>query len=331
MNPIVRRSLACMLLVSATLPAAAQNAASDYPRRPIKVIVPNPPAGTTDAVARKVVEPAGTLLKQTMVFEYKPAAAGVAGTSFVAKSPADGYTLLVSTSSPITLSPVFTPGIVNYDPARELMTVAQVGSGSQVLFAPAAGKFRSVANVLEQARKNPGAISFATNGVGSIGHLLLEYVQKKQGVKLNYIPYAGVAPVISALVAGHVDLGLTGFTPAAPHVASGKLIPLAIAAASRRADNPDLATFGQLGVEGLDIFSSFARVFVPAGTPKPIIDKLSDVIVQVAQNPEVAKWLTTQGGLDMSVLPSEAAHKAMLAELAGWRQVRRELPDIKME
>ncbi len=328
---MIRRALSLFLLplaaaLCAAAPALAQQA---YPHKPIKLIVPASAGGPSDVVARLVGEGLSKALGQPVVVENKVGAAQTLGTAQVAKAEPDGYTLLFTTSTPIVMAP-FTRKNLPYDVRKDLITVSHVGTTPLVLYANSGVPVKSVKELIEAAKAKPGELSYGSYGNGSSAHLLGEYLSKQVGIKLIHVPYAGVSPQIAALVGGQIQFAVADIGVPAPFVKDGKLRPLAVTGSRRSASLPEVPTFAELGVAGMEPFSPWWGLFAPAGTPKAIVDKLSAETVKIVKSPEFHARFAVFGA-DATGMDTAASAAALNDELTRWTKIFAALPNISFD
>ncbi len=308
--------------------AMCAHAAGEYPEKPVRFIVPAPAGGPSDVIARLVAREL-TRLGQAVVVDNRPGASQTLGTAMVAKAVPDGYTLLFTTSTPIVMAP-FTMKGLTYDVRRDLVLVAHVGWTPLVLYANAGMPATSVKELTALAKESPRGINYGSYGTGSSGHLLVELLAKRTGTQYLHVPYKGVAPELNALVAGEVQLGVAESGVPMPLVKAGKLIPLAVSGNVRTTTLPDVATFAEQGVSGMESFSPWWGLFAPAGTPQPVVDKLSAEVVRIVKSPQFAGQLASLG-VEATGLPSKAATEVMTSDIRRWQKIIGELADLRLD
>ncbi|MGB3067694.1 MAG: tripartite tricarboxylate transporter substrate binding protein [Ottowia sp.] len=318
-----------MLLAVALGAAAPAHAQSAYPNKPIRLIIPASAGGPSDVVARLVAEGLTKSLGQPVVVENKPGAAQTLGTAQVAKAEPDGYTLLFTTSTPIVMAP-FTRKNLPYDVKKDLIAVSHVGTTPLVLYANSAVPVKSVKELIAAAKAKPGELSYGSYGNGSSAHLLGEYLSKQTGIKLIHVPYAGVSPQITALVGGQIQFAVADIGVPAPFVKDGKLRPLAVTGSQRSASLPEVPTFAEQGVAGMEPFSPWWGLFAPAGTPKAIVDKLSSETVKIVKSTQFKARFAVFGA-DATGLDSTASTAALNDELSRWSKIFAALPNINFD
>lgn len=307
-------------------PAQAQQDAANYPEKPVNLVVPASPGGPADVIARFVGMELSDALGQQVIVENKPGASQMLGTGEVARSVADGYTLLFAPSTPLVIVP-FTMNDVPYDVQRDFRIVAHIGTTPLMLYANASAPVNSVDELVEAAGSQSGGLNYATWGSGSSGHLLVEYMSRQRDITLTHIPYPGIAPALTDVAAGHVQLGVSDIGTAERFVAGGTLKPIAVAGETRAPDHPDVPTFAEQGITGAEPFSPWFAVMAPAGTPDSIVEKLSAEIVSIVKEPEMTGRLTDYG-LKVTALPAGEAEAFLDRELTLWSQIVSELSDI---
>jgi tripartite-type tricarboxylate transporter receptor subunit TctC len=310
------------LLAAAALaiPFATQAQNAEYPDKPIRFIVPYPPGGGTDVIARIVQERFHTLLGQPIIIENRGGAAGSIGTEVAAKSPPNGYTVLFTLSSH-TINPSIYPKLP-FDTAKDFEPVGMVASLPQILVANMQLPANTVAELVTLAKAKPGTLSFASVGNGSPGHLAGELFKLRTGTKMTHIPYRGGGPAVSDVLGGQVPLLWVSIPAAAQFVKAGKLKALAVSTQKRSAAFPEVPTMQEAGVPDFEVDSWYA-MFVPAKTPRPIIDKLNRVINTVVREPNIRDKLLAQGSEGVGGTPEELG-KVVNTELPRWEKLVRE-------
>ena len=310
------------LLVTATfvIPLAVQAQTTAYPDKPIRLIVPYPPGGGTDVIARIVQERFQALLGQPVIIDNRGGAAGSIGTELAAKSAPNGYTVLFTLSSH-TINPAIYPKL-QFDTAKDFEPVGMVASLPQILVANMQFPASTVAELITLAKAKPGTLSFASVGNGSPGHLAGELFKLRTGTEMTHIPYRGGGPAVSDVLGGQVPLLWVSIPAAAQFVKAGKLRALAVSTQKRSAAFPDVPTMQEAGVRDFEVDSWYA-MFVPAKTPRPIIDKLSRVINTVVHEPAIRDKLLAQGSEGVGGKPEELG-KVVTAELARWSKLAKD-------
>jgi tripartite-type tricarboxylate transporter receptor subunit TctC len=312
------KSLSAAVAAMLLLASAGALAAEPYPSKPIKLIVPFPAGGTTDLVARTVGQEMTKTWGQQVVVENRPGAGGNIGSEAAAKSPADGYTLLMGTVGTHGINPSLYKKLP-YDAVKDFAPITLATSGPNILVVHPSLPAKSVKELIAYAKANPGKLNFASSGNGTSIHLCGELFKTKTGVQMTHVPYKGSAPALTDLIGGQVQLMFDNMPSAWPHVKTGKLRALAVTTAKRSQTAPDLPTIAESGVPGFDATSWFG-LLAPAGTPKEIVTKLNKEAVRILKMPEVKERLLAQGAEPVGNSPEQfAAH--IKAEIEKWRKV----------
>ena len=298
-------------------PARAQ----DYPNKPIKLVVPFPAGGSSDATARLLADKLGLVLKQSVVVDNKGGAGGLIGTDVVAKSAADGYTLVLvdvfHSSTPIYVRKM------PYDAVKDFTPVSLVGKSPAFLIANPDFEAKTAQDVVKFGRANPGKLTLAIAGTGSV---VVDLFRARSGLQFTSVPYRGSSPALIDVMSGQVNTMITTMASAGSHVKSGKLRVLATTGTKRHPDFPNAPTFAEVGISGVD-YEQWFGIMGPANMPKPIVDKLAAAIAQVLQIPDVREKLTNLA-LDIPT-PGAAEMQAKLeGDTSRWARLAKEL-DIK--
>ena len=304
------------LLAAAGLLAGAVQAA-DWPTRPVTLVVPFPPGGPTDMVARVLAQSVGEQLGQSVVVDNKPGANGNIGNAFVAKAVPDGYTVLYNTSS-ITLSPALYKKL-SYDLRKDLMPVTLSAVVPLALVVNPQLPVKTVAELVDYAKKNPGKLSYGSAGNGNVTHLAAFQVAQHFGIEAAHVPYKGSAPADVDLVAGQIQFMTDTINSVAPFINDGKLRLLAVSTAQRLANFPAAPTLAESGMAGFEA-GAWQGVMVPAKTPQPVIDRLNQAFVQALKSPAVLEKLRMQSTEPLGSTPTEYA-AYIEKELARWASV----------
>lgn len=300
-------------------PALSQ--AEDFPSKPIRMVVPWNPGGPTDLMGRYVAQRMSETLKQPVVIENRSGASGIVGSSAVMKSAPDGYTLLFVTVGTHAINASLFRSIP-YDPVKDFEPVAIVGSSPNVLVAHPSLKIKSVKELIDYAKANPGKVSYASGGNGVTSHLAAELFRSMAGIEMRHIPYQGNAAAMLDIVSGRVPLGFQIPSTAAPLIKEGKLIPLGITSAERMPMLPDVPTIAESGLPGYELLLWFG-VVAPKGTPKHIVDALNNAVNAGMKSEEATKQLARWDTTVMSDTPAGFG-KYMEAEVAKWAKVVKE-------
>ncbi len=305
--------LAALIVAALAISAQAQS----WPNKPVKIILPFPPGGSTDLLAREVALGLTTANGQQFVVENKPGAASTLGTTFVAKAPPDGYTFLFTSSHYAIVATLYKN--LPYDAKKDLAPVSMVADIPVVLVANAAVPAKTVQELIALAKAKPGTLNFASSGAGGVAHLSGELFKALAGVDLRHVPYKGGAPAMQDLLGGHVQLMFDAISTSLPNIRAGKLHALAWTGKTRSPILPDLPTIAESGVPGYASAAWFA-MFAPAGTPKDIVQKLSAQVKTIVSN---AALRERQLGLGVDLVGStpEALEAQLSEEIVKWAKV----------
>jgi tripartite-type tricarboxylate transporter receptor subunit TctC len=290
------------VIVALVVLSAASAQAQNYPAKPIHILVPYAPGGITDIAARIVGAKLTEAWGQQVVVENKPGGNGFIAMTAGAKAAADGYTLTMVTVGDVAINPALFKEMP-YDVQRDFAPIALVSDAPMVLAVNANSPYHSVADVIAAAKAQPGRLSVATPGNGSVNQLVLEWMALNTGTQFQHIPYKGGAPAAAALVAGDIPLAVVASSSAAPHVKSGRVRVLAVTMAKRSQFTPEWPTLQEAGVKDVDA-SNWTALFAPKGTPQAIIDKLNAEVVRILNLSDV-KERFAGGGVE--TIPSSAA------------------------
>jgi tripartite-type tricarboxylate transporter receptor subunit TctC len=293
--------MALMLGVFASGAAHAQS----YPASPIMLVNPYAAGGPADVLARPIAAAMGDILGQQVVILNKPGAATAIAAQHVARSAADGYTLLLSTASVHIVTPALTPKI-NYDGMRDFTFIAMIASVPNVLAVRPTLAASNVGELIALGKQKPGTLNYASVGSGSQPHLAAEMFQQMTGAKLNHIPYKGAAPATTDLLSGQIDLAFLNVPALLPHIAAGKLRPLATTTMKRAEQLPDVPTLDELGLKGFDV-ATWYGITAPAGTPGPIVERLASVLGTVLASADIKAKFRAQGTEVFLLPPKEFA------------------------
>jgi tripartite-type tricarboxylate transporter receptor subunit TctC len=295
--------------------------AQEFPVRPVRIVVPWPPSGNVDITARTVAPAFGEALGQQVIVDNRAGAAGTIGSAAVAKSPADGYTLLLGSTGTITAGPaVFKT--MPYDPVRDFVAVGGIQSVPLVLTAAPKTPASTYAEFVSLARSKKGQLSIASAGSGSSNHLAIELLMRMADVKLLHVPYKGSGPAITDLLGSQVESMMDQLTASIGHIREGRIKPLAITSRSRSPLLPNVPTLDELGVKGYEA-STFTGLFAPAETPRPVLDRLSSSLRKALANETVRERYRSMG---VEIIDSTQAEFAAFVreDIDKWRQVARE-------
>jgi tripartite-type tricarboxylate transporter receptor subunit TctC len=317
------RSISALGSVMAALAFAILSApapAQDFPTKPVRFIVPNPPGGASDITARVLAEKLSQRWGQPVVVENKPGAGAIIGTDFVAKAPPDGYTILLVPSSHAFNVNLYKK--LPYDSVKDFAALTQTAWTPLVLVVNPSLPVKSVKELIAYAKANPGKLTYASSGSGTSLHLAAEMFKDMAGVDIVHVPYKGSTAAHPDVLSGQVSMIVDTIPAVLPHIKSGKLRPLAVTGTKRSALMPDLPTMAEAGLPGYAA-SSWGGVLAPAGTPKATIDKLNAEMVAVLKLPEVQERLTGVGLEPASSTPAEF-EAFIKAEIAKWSKIIKE-------
>ncbi len=303
---------------------AQVNAQEPYPVRPVKIVVPYAPGGATDIIARIVAVPLAESLGQNFFVENRPGASGNLALEAVAKSPADGYTLLVGNVTTNAINENTFADKLSIKPSRDLVGIAKLVEIPHVLAASATFAPNSVAELIAEARRNPGRINYASAGIGSYPHLDMEKFQKAADFQVTHVPYKdGAAKMVPSLLSGETQIAFINLSSTTPHIRAGKIKPLATTAPSRVPELPDVPTLAELGYAGIGT-NAWQGMFAPAATPKAVVDKLYHAVAAALTRPEMKERLAKQMlAVTVSGSPQEF-NELVRKETQGWGEFLRE-------
>jgi len=299
--------------------AAAGASAQPYPSKPIRVVVPNPAGGYYDVIARAVGQKVGESIGQPMVVENRVGAGGSLGTEFTAKSPPDGYTIMVGGIGPHGIAPSLYANLP-YDPVKDFAPIILVAMTPNILVVHPSSPIRSVQDLVAAAREKPGGLSYASNGNGTSQHLSAEMLATTMGLKLNHVPFKGSAPAVTAMLGGQVDFAFAVAPDALAHIKAGKLRAIGVTGAKRAAPLPEVPTLAEAGVPGYEATAWFGYL-APAGTPREIIDRLNAEIAKALESPEVRERLAPGGLSELPGGTPERFGELIRSEIAKWSTV----------
>lgn len=298
-----------------------------WPAKPITYIVPFPAGGTTDILARLIGQKLGPALGTTIVIDNKGGAGGSIGSEIASRAPTDGYTLLGGTISSHAINVSLYPKL-GYDPIKSFSPVVLIGSNPVVLVVGQNSPYKTLQDVLAAAKAKPKTISSASAGSGTSQHLSLELLGFKSGTQFIHVPYKGSGPAIQDVIGGQVDMMFDTTVVAGPHIQSGKVRALAVTSAQRLVSLPNVPTVAESGVPGFEVVS-WQGIFVPAGTPRPIIDRLHNEVQKILQQPEMQDRLKALG-MQPSTMTTDQVAAFQKAEVEKWAQVIK-VANVKLE
>ena len=291
-----------VLLALGVLAAGPGAWAQGYPIKPIRLVIPDAPGGSPDQLGRLLAQKLSETIGQPVVVDNRPGAAGVLAADVAAKSAPDGYTLLMTTTSIYAIIPNLRKDL-QYDPVRDFVPISRIATAYNVLVVNDALPVKSVADLVQLAKQKPGALNYASAGVGSPAHLAGEMLNLLAGIKLTHVPYKGAGPALLDVIAGNAQVMITSPIAAAAHMNSGRVRALATTGAARNPALPELPTIADT-VPGYEISQSWGIV-APAGTPSDIVKRVSDEIVKVMRQPDVKERVQKTGAVPAGDLPAE--------------------------
>jgi tripartite-type tricarboxylate transporter receptor subunit TctC len=312
----MRRCLIALVSTAVLTPLPAL-AADGFPDRPLRMIVPFPPGGSVDVVARIAGQKMTEIAGQSIVVDNRGGASGNIGSELAARAPADGYTIMMTTI-PLVVNPsLFSK--VPYDVVRDFAPISLIAAAPFVLAVHPSLPAKSVKELVALARARPGQLNYSSAGSGTNLHIAAELFKNLSGTNIVHVPYKGGGPALSALLGGEAQLSFLGVVAVVPHVKSGKMRALALTATKRSAVLPDLPTIAEAGVAGYE-FASWYGVLAPAGTPAPRITKLHDILVRSLRSPDLAGRMATEGADIIAGSPQQFA-AYLKTELTKWARV----------
>ncbi len=300
---------------------AAAAPAQDYPAKPIRLIVPFPPGGGTDIAARTLANKLSETLRWTFVVENKPGAGGNLGVEQAVKSPPDGYTLVIGQTSNLAINPALYAKLP-YDPLKDLSPIALIVSAPVVLVVAANSPYKSLGDLLAAARRDPGAVTFASPGNGTVSHLAGELLQRASGVKFTHVPYKGAAQAMTDLLGGQVQSFMSSVPSALAQIRGGRLRAIAVTSAKRAAEMPEVPAIAESGYAGFDA-TTWYGLLAPAGTPAAVIKRLNAEVNRALGMPDVSGRLAAEGGEVLGGSPERFA-SLLKADHAKWGRIVKE-------
>lgn len=306
------------LLALVAAAACSASFAQAWPAKPIRLVVPFPAGGGTDIIGREVSQKITEATKWAFIVDNKPGSGGNIGIDNVAKSPADGYSLVLGQTSNLAINPSLYSKLP-YDPAKDLTPISMVASAPLALVVSATSPYKTLADVVAAAKANPGSINFATSGNGTVAHLATELFQKEAGVKLTHIPYKGATQGINDVIGGQVQIYVSSIPTLIGHIKSGKMRAVAVTSLKRVDDLPEVPTVAESGYKGFEAVTWFG-VLGPANLPKDITAKLNAEINKALKTPELQKKLSDQGA-DVAGSTPEQFAKLVRDDIVRWGKV----------
>jgi tripartite-type tricarboxylate transporter receptor subunit TctC len=309
------------LLAIAAATFASGAFAQAFPSKAIRLIVPFPPGGGTDIIARETSQKVAAATGWTFVVENKPGAGGNMGVDAVAKAPADGYTIVLGQTSNLAINPSLYAKMP-YDPQKDLVPIVLVANAPLVMVTSATSQHKTLAEVVNAAKARPGAVNFASPGNGTVAHLASELFQKAAGIKTQHVPYKGAAMALTDVISGNVDLYMSSVPTLLGQIKQGKLRALAVTSTKRVDDLPNVPTIHESGYKGFDAATWFG-LLAPAGTPKDVVARLNAEFNKALQQPELRKKLGDEGADPAGGTPEQFA-ALIKDEAVRWGKVVKE-------
>jgi tripartite-type tricarboxylate transporter receptor subunit TctC len=308
--------LLCAALLGTGMPAGAQQ----YPTRPVRFVVPFAPGGSTDTLARTVGMKLTDALGQQVVVDNRPGANGDIGMMIVAKAPPDGYTIVLGYIANLAIAPSLYAKMP-YDPVKDFQPLTQPASSPNVLTAHPSVPANSLQELIALAKAKPGAVSFASTGVASVGHLTGELINNLAGIRMTHVPYKGSGQAVTDILGGHVQVMFSGFSSTLHHIKAGKLRALAVTGPKRSNALPQVATIAEQGFPGVEA-TAWYGILAPAGTPKPVVTRLHGEMVKILKLTDVTQKLE---GLGFEIVAStpEQLGAYIRSEIKKWEKVVR--------
>jgi tripartite-type tricarboxylate transporter receptor subunit TctC len=317
-SAVFRAAVGAAFMLAMALPIAAVAQGVAWPTKPVKFIVPFPPGGSVDPLARVLGARLAASLGQQFIVENKPGASGSIGTAFVAKSPPDGYTF-VFVFDTHAVNPALIPNL-SFDTIHDLAPVMLVGTAPMAIVTNVAKPYRNFGEVIQAAKAKPEALSIGSVGNGSLGHLAMILVQQAGGFKITHVPYKGGGPMMQDAIGGQIDLGIASVAALSANVKGGKLRALAVTGDKRSHVMPEVPTLAEQGFPGFSA-SAWWGIFASADTPKPILDKFHGELAKALGQPDLRRQLTETLGMDLAVSSPEDLQKFLVGEIGRWGKV----------
>jgi tripartite-type tricarboxylate transporter receptor subunit TctC len=300
--------------------AASTSSGQAWPTKPVKFVVPFPPGGSVDPLARLLGAKLGESLGQQFIVENRPGASGAIGTAYAAKQPADGYTFVI-TFDTHAIIPFLQK--LPYDTEKDFDAVMLVGTAPLAITTQPSKPYRGIEDVIKAAKAKPDSITFGSIGNGSVGHLSMTVFAQQAGIKLVHVPYKGGGPMMQDALGGAIELGVASVAALAANIKGGKLRAIATTGKRRANTVPDAPALAERGFPEFNAVDWWA-IFTPAGTPKPVVDKMYDELVKALKLTDVHKNLSETLGMDILGASPQATQRFLLAEMARWGKVVRD-------
>lgn len=314
---LIHTAIAATAAGLGAMPAFAQGA---WPSgKAITYVVPFPPGGNTDTLARLISQPLSAALGTPVVIDNKGGAGGSVGSAIASRAPADGYTILGGTISSHSINGSLYTTPIGYDMVKSFAPVAMLGVGALILTVPASSPLRTLDDVLKASRAKNGGLSSGSPGIGTSPHMALELLADQSGVKFTHAPYKGSGPAVQDLIGGQLDMMFDTSLIVGPHIQSGKLRPIAVTGSQRLSGFPNVPTIAESGQKGFDMVS-WQAMFVPANTPQPVIDRLHAEVMKIIASPDVQARLKGFGMESSTMTPAQLAAYQKV-EVEKWAKV----------
>lgn len=324
---MLQRWVFAMLAALSAFGLMASAAAQDWPAKPVRFVVPWPPGGLNDVLARFVNDRVSKGLGQPVVIDFKPGAGGRIGVADVARAAPDGYTIGMGNLGPLTIFPNLYREMP-YDVQRDLLPITMFAASPLALVVPTESPVKNARELIAMAKAQPGRLNYASVGIGTAQHLIFEMFKKKDGADLVHVPYKGTSESLPALIAGQVHVMFETLPSVLPHIKGGRMRALAVTTPERVGPLPEVPTLAESGYPEVDVVTWYALI-VPRATPKPIVDRLYKEYTAAAQTPEVQKFLADQGLVYLANTQDQFATR-IRTESARWAQIIRE-QNIRVE
>jgi tripartite-type tricarboxylate transporter receptor subunit TctC len=312
-----RRALAVLGAAACALAASGAFAQPAYPAKPIRVVVPFTPGGFTDLMTRAVGEPLARNLGQPFIIDNRPGANGIIGAEILSKAVADGYTIGMVIAGHAASQALYDK--LPYHAVKSFQPISLVGVAPLVLVASNAFPAKDLKEMLAVARSKPGALSFASSGIGAAAHLTMELLAQQQGLTMTHVPYKGTAPALADLMGGHIQVMFDTLSAMLPQIRAGKIRALGLSSDTRWPAAPEIPTIAEAGMPGF-VSGSWAGLLAPGGTPRPLVDRLSAEVAKVVRTPDTRTRIIELGAEPIGNTPDEF-RKFMEAEVARWGKV----------
>lgn len=306
------------MLFATAMALACAPAYADYPAKPVKIVVPYPPGGTTDILARFIGAQLGSKLKQSFIIENRPGASGAIGSQAVAIAAPDGYTLLLGTISTHGINSGLSKSLP-YDPVKDFAPITVVGTTPNVISVNPAFPVKNLAELIALAKGKPGTINFGSTSPGGSPHMSGELLKAMANIDIVHVPYKGAGPMLTDLIGGQVQMGFDNLPSSIGFINSGKIRPIAVTTTKRWPGAPDIPTVAESGVPGYEV-SAWFGLLAPAHTPKAIIDQLQKDVAEILAQPDVMKRMYELGAEPGGNSP-DAFARQISAEVEKWKQV----------